>query len=273
MNSALVRILVSGGVGVVVGTGIGYAVGSTLTRKKWQAYAEEQIAEVKEHYKILRKEGEYGDPETVPNASVVLEESLQERGAFFDPNVKKDPNEVAALADEILKQGYDVAEQIIGVAEDEGLELESAVLRVSRDTENIFDKVVVEGPDGRPRDTSRPYVITFEEWTATQDGEFSNHETPTIRYYIRDDTAINEDEGILLYANDMLGENNLEWFVNEEFDPMVETNVFYVRNEQMDVSVEILVFQMGYVDSLQMDNIEDEEMPKPRRKPKDYQEE
>jgi hypothetical protein len=58
MNNALKSALLLTG-GIAIGGGAGYLVTKKMLEVRFEADLNEQIAEVKEYYKLLRKDGEY----------------------------------------------------------------------------------------------------------------------------------------------------------------------------------------------------------------------
>lgn len=258
----LVPILKYVGAGVV-----GAAVGSALTyffldrhlEKKWQAIADEQVASVKDHYKIIRKEGELSDPE-----NLVARE--QHRGEDFNENYPKDAQELKELADALVDAGYvTVSEELEGGASDEQI---IAKLKKRQEIEdfddfqvkdvidqNVFNRQIPTGPDGAPNDPRFPYVISIDEFAAPEDDQHAAYDTVTITYYAGDKTLLDSQGGIELDVNGVVGVENLTKFGHLSEDE----NIVYVRNERLAIMFEVVRIEEGYAASRGMSYDPDEE--------------
>ncbi len=280
MNIIVVKYLAAAGGGALV-SGLGtFLVTRKIISKRWQGYADEQIESVKENYRIIRGEGKYDDPENLlVQSDIENGYGEQHRGEDFDEDYPRDEEEIGELAEKIHGLGYAAAQNIIGLAEDEGVTLESAVdIHVERvekvrkppkpkaivkRNESIYDKVVKEAPDGTPRDTSKPYIISLEEWTMPDD-EYAHHETPQMKYFAGDKTLLDSAEGIILNPDELVGLANLERFgyLSEDED------FVYIRNEALDLSFEVVRIEVGYAESrgLNVDPGEEDTYKKKRRR-------
>lgn len=106
--------------GIIIGGTAGYFV----TKKMLEADLQAQIDDVKEHYKLLRKEGEYSSPENVPTS---YEDTLE---------------------------GLGYSEEGFNLASEEPEELEDVL-------ENVEDE---EAEEREERFSNEPYVISVKEF-------------------------------------------------------------------------------------------------------------
>lgn len=191
-----------------------------MTRKAYRQWAESEIAQVKEHYRILRKE-DYPSPEDIVAAKERVDELLGEHG-YTEITIHNEPEE-EPVADEpsLTEEDYEA----IGEA-------------VAR---NIFDQAVTlteeQEAQGTPadhvtvRDPDNPYVITIDEFME-EDLKF---EKITLNYFEEDDTLIDDSEKIITDIEGTVGSKNLEKFgvgSNDKF-------IVYIRNEKLRADFEV----------------------------------
>lgn len=124
MNNAIKNVLLLTG-GVAIGGGAGYLITKKMLEARFEADLNEQIAEVKEYYKLLRKEGEYSQLIKPTEESVIQpkyedviseysgEESEEEEAVMVEPDSdeeERDPNEPYVISvDEYMndRENYD----------------------------------------------------------------------------------------------------------------------------------------------------------------------
>lgn len=277
--------------GLVVGGVASFLVTKHFVEKKERAIATDEIEQIKNHYRIVRKEGDLADPEKaamVFNQTVILPEDPtnaygeQSRGADFDENYPKNEEDLKRVADKIASLGYDAATAIIGQTMDEERDLEEVVdEHIERnetkaaereqeqieshlnDRRNVFSNGVTEADVRSIRDPNVPYIITFNEW-ANPDDEFESYELVTMKYYAPDNVLLDSQDGITpenMYDS-LVGIRNLTKFGHSGSEG---PDMLYVRNEEMSLSIEIIRHNQSYVESLGLHLAEDEE---PRRKRK-----
>ena len=269
--------------GLVVGGVASFLVTKHFVEKKERAIATDEIEQIKNHYRIVRKEGDLADPEKmVFNQTVILPADPenaygeQSRGADFDENYPKDEEDLQRVANKIASLGYDAATAIIGQTMDEERDLEEVVdehieRAAEREQEkieehlaerrNVFDNGVTEADVKSIRDPNGPYIITFNEW-ANPDEAFESYELVTMKYYAPDNVLLDSQDGITpenMYDS-LVGVSNLRKFGHAGSEG---ADLLYVRNEEMSLSIEIIRHNQSYVESLGLHLAEDEE---PRRK-------
>lgn len=271
--------------GLVVGGVASFLVTKHFVEKKERDIATQEIEQIKNHYRIVRKEGDLADPEKVVfNQTVILPKDPenaygeQSRGADFDENYPKNEEDLQRVADKIASLGYDAATAIIGQTMDEERDLEDVVdehiqRAAEREQEkieehlaerrNVFENGVTEADVKSIRDPNGPYIITFNEW-ANPDDEFVDYELVTMKYYAPDNVLLDSQDGITpenMYDS-LVGLSNLRKFGHAGSEGV---DMLYVRNEEMNLSIEIIRHNQSYVESLGLHLAEDEE---PRRKRK-----
>lgn len=98
--------------GIAIGGAAGYVVTNKLLKDKYELELQIQIQDVKDYYKIIRKEGEYSSPETVP----VDYENVLEGLEYIEPEesvieedewVEEETTEEDEVVESIHKQNYD----------------------------------------------------------------------------------------------------------------------------------------------------------------------
>lgn len=263
MNPINPKLIAAFGGGALLGSAITFLITRSVVSKNWQAIADEQVASVKEHYRIIRKEGELADPENLVTVHDTDEDAINTYdGTDFEAlNERADRTEVQRqaelreIAEKITAQGYEGAQHIIGIAEDEDVDLETAVdmhveikktgkkPKVATD-HSLFDQALPEGPDGSPRDPKHPYIISIHEWAAP-DEPYDGYDQPTIKWFVGDRTLLNSKEEIVLHPEELIGS-----FDNLQFGHLSEDDdIVYIRNEELGLSFEVIRIEEGYAES------------------------
>lgn len=272
--------LISFGTGLVIGGAASFFVTKHFVQEKERAIATDEIEQIKNHYRIVRKEGDLADPEKLivapkPAPEMVDEEpensyGEQHRGENFDENYPVDQVDLKRVAAKIADLGYEKAQAIIGQADDEQRDLEDVVdehlvieeARAEVARHSVFENGISEADVKSIRIPDRPYIITFQEWANPDDG-FEDYELVTMKYYA-DNVLLDSQDGITPENtyDELVGIANLRKFGHEGSEG---PDMLYVRNEQMSLSIEIIRHNESYVESLGLHLAEDEE---PRRKRK-----
>lgn len=161
--------------GIVIGGAAGYVVTKKLLQDKYENELQIQIQDVKDYYRIIRKEDEYSSPETVPtNYENVLEgleyiESKEEEQTtedeWLEENVEVDESEEEDEVESIHKQNYD-------------------------------------------RNRNEPYIISVKEYMEDRD----DHDKITITYFEDDDVLCDEREEVIPNVEATVGSNALTSF-------------------------------------------------------------
>ncbi len=222
--------LVIVGVAVValgVGGYLGYRYGVKRTALKYEEIMEREIHQAKVFYKRLAKEGEYETPESAVDALV--------------------PEEVVEAISSYQGKGRDRTvpyNKITHVPPPPVVAVES----VEVTTNNVF---TASGADPRDwdynveiasRDTTKPYVISFEEFNENEEG----HEQATLAYFSSDDTLVDEKDQPIDNTEYTVGDDNLSRFGHGSND----RNVVYVRNERLGMDFEVVRSNGSYSQSV-----------------------
>jgi hypothetical protein len=214
--------------GVAVGAGLGGALGYFVTRRKletkYNEIAEDEIAEMRQHYhdKARALENTVAKPQ--------LEDLVREQGYTTEPPMAVTP------PSEVVEAAKDAEGAVDPRPQPEVAE------------ENVFAKPPVPAEEvGTPlvderwnyqeervrRSPLKPYVIHRDEKDENQ-----VYDTTTFTYYEEDDVLCNErDEVVDPSERDMLvGEANLERFGHGSGDP----SIVYIRNDKLEMQMEVV---------------------------------
>ncbi len=206
---------------------MGYIVAERKYRRKYEALAENEISEMREHFarKELARE-EKGD----------LAEIVAEKGYVVPP------------ATEIAES---MADRVVGPPPPEP------------ETKNIFadHPVTIHEWDYEQeqaaRKSGKPYVIHYDEL-----GE-SGYEPPTtFTYYAGDDVLCDERDTIVDDRNVLIGDENLDRFGHGSNDPVI----VYVRNDEIAAEFEIIKSEKTYAQEVAgIKHADDDHYPRRRR--------
>lgn len=258
MNKAtVVNTLISSVGGAIVGGAITFLV----VRKTYKERADQEIAEVKKYYALVRKEanvvGIYGEmPAEEPKPSLYTEEELaviNNTASAPDPDEapRLDPEEMEAVRKYVKDLGYSGAD-LSKVAARKADELShESILRYATDDpgqeldgpngkpiepENVVDDSNEEMPSDSGLYTyiqGQPHLISVfdflngdEEW-----------EQVTLTYYRGDDTILDEAETIVNDRDRYIDARHLKMFGIKSDDP----DVVYVRSPQISTDFEIML--------------------------------
>ena len=200
-------------VAFVLGLGIGGGVTYLFTKKSLETYMNEEIDSVKEYYKTQLDEMEA----VIKNEDEETE--WDENDEDFEENdpktAKKEPN-----YKEIIRK-LDYGEY----SKKEKEEQEAAGVKPKKE---------------------EPYIITADEFVQSMAGE-----QRTFTYYEEDGVFLDENYDIVTNGVELVGEENLDHFSEEEED------VLYVRNNETREDYEVLLEHMAYAESEYFDHGDD----------------
>lgn len=194
--------------GLSVGGAAGYFVTKKYLEVKYEQDLQMQIQDVKDHYKLIRKEGEYSAPETVP----VDYENVLEGLEYIEHS------------DEVVVEDEEAAE-----AEEE------EVVETEEETE-----FASEYQEEYERDRSQPYIITVKEFMEDRD----EYDKTTITYFEDDDVLCDEREEVIPNVEYTVGNDALTKFGELSEDK----NIVYVRNERTSTDFEIVRDRRSYAE-------------------------
>jgi hypothetical protein len=198
--------------GIVIGGAGGYFVTKKLLEAKYENEMNIQIQDVKDYYRLIRKEDEFASPETVP---VVYNDVLEglEYIEHADVVVEDDEEETV---DEEVDEEETVDEEV-----DE------------EETESIHKQ-------NYDRDRSAPYIISIREYMEDRD----EYDKTTITYFEDDDVLCDEREEVIPNVEGTVGSTALTNFGHLSEDK----KIVYVRNERISTDFEIVRDTRSYAE-------------------------
>lgn len=211
-----------GGVGVGVGIGVGaaYLILSKKLELKYEDLADEEIANMKEHYNAkLRALDARSEKET-------LGKIVEDNG--YKTDTVKDPREPLGK----------VAYHDVGSEPEKTKDITDInVVSAGPVTQNVFDTPPIEVEEEvnvyeLERDPEVPYVIHKDEHHETPEG----YEQYTLTYFEGDDILSDERDRVLTEQDEVIGLGNLSRFGQGSGDP----NIVYIRNEKLKVDIELV---------------------------------
>lgn len=206
-----VKNIISFTSGIIIGGAAGFIIAQKVMKTTMDRELEEQIRDVKEHYKLLRKEGEYSTPESV------LGETTRE---IYDEVLE---------GLEYLQHEVENVEEVIEDDEDEdddeSLNVEEEVVEVG----NVFE-----------RNKKDPYVISTLDFMNGED----SFDKVTITYFEEDDTLCDEREEVIPNVEATVGLEALTSFGKLSDD----AKIVYVRNERIKTDFEIALDTRSYTE-------------------------
>jgi len=226
--------------GLIIGAATGAVGGYFFARKrletKYNAIAEEQIAEMREHYRAkgLALDNTMAKPE--------LDKIVEEKGYSAQPPMAVAPPDAVVEAAEEAQEDAEEPTRLRPVKPPVPVEPEAFVEK------NVFAEAEanrVETEHVEPewdyqkeraqRSPLKPYVIHRDERDESRNG---GYDEVTFTYYEADDVICNErDEVIGIPERDALvGEANLEKFGHGSGDP----NIVYIRHDPQELVIELV---------------------------------
>lgn len=207
-------------VAFVLGLGVGGGATYLFTKKSLENWMNEEIDSVKEYYKTQLDEMEAAikneDEEIEWNEIDEDFEENDEKTVKIDPKTaKNEPN-----YQEIIRK-LDYGEY----SKKEKEEQEAAGVRPKKE---------------------EPYIITADEFAQSMAGE-----QRTFTYYEEDGVFLDENYDIVTNGVELVGEENLDHFSEEEED------VLYVRNNETREDYEVLLEHIAYAESEYFDHGDD----------------
>jgi hypothetical protein len=250
--------------GVVVGAGLGVGAYFLLRKRlsaKYEAYAQQEIEEVRASYKRRVRRQEYNTPE----------EAAEAMHAYQGEDIRPDFNRLSPREQAEVKL---VVKNMLGE------ETETKVIRgrggepgyVEVETETTIEEN--EFIDDRPinpfdwnqdvelskRDPESPYVISFEEFNENS----TDWEQNNLVYYEEDDVLADERDNPVPEIEATVGYDNLKRFGHGSKDP----NVVYIRNERTEALFEIIRNPGSFSD--QVVGLKHSDSPRKRRGRRDW---
>lgn len=225
-------------VGAGVGGGVAYLLANRRLETKYSKIANDEIAEMREHYRVktLALESEA--------AKRPVEEIVKEKG-YTSPDARSNtPPMAVAPPSRIVQDAKDATIE----AEDEAAgeppdEPETQVRNVFEEHGGNVEDTWDWAEERKKRSPDTPYVIHYEERD-----EMEGYHVATLTYYEADDVVCDERDEIK-DANDrerIIGEASLEQFGHGSNDP----SVVYVRNDKLEIVYEVIRSDKAYAEEV-----------------------
>jgi hypothetical protein len=226
----LVRVgFLTGFSGLVIGSAVSYFMTRRYLETKYNQIAEDEIAEMREHYrsKTVALENTVGKDD--------LEEIVREKGYAFPPSTEPPmavsaPTAVVEAAAEFLEE--DPSEE---------------VLVEPPQNRNVFEEArVVDNWDYNKekarRSPVKPYIIHYDERHAR------DYDEATLTYYEVDDVLCNEIDEVIagLDRDRLVGEDNLEKFGHGSND----AHIVYIRHDKLELQYEVVRSPNSYAEEV-----------------------
>lgn len=237
------------GVGALaIGTGVGFATGYYISKRKYEARLEEEIASVRESYAKAAQNTSKPDLEAIrerqeENArrKAVIEETQNYSQVVETEGYSAEAEETDA---EIFQRTYgrtpsDAELTLMG----RGFSPTDAVRDANDDADsnipegNIFDQTFSEPEsDGelaeQPISLDGPYVISVADWMLNE----TNYDQVTLTYWADDSVLVDDNNRIIPDVDRVVGVTNIRnrfGFMSEDADTV------YIRNDDLKVDYEV----------------------------------
>jgi hypothetical protein len=228
------------------GAGAAFVALNRVLRTKYEAIAEEEISQMREHFhaKVVALEGKPALDDLVTDLGYVPStRSEMQDGTTLEP-------QTAPVADP--------------GAPNVTIETDSEIRNVFTDSEEVAARIEIkDAEEGWDYDTERsqrvagkPYVIhrdEQEEMGLTQS---------TFTYYEGDDVLCDERDRVVDSRDEILGSDFMEKFGHGSDDP----NVVYIRNEELGVEIEVCRSPNSYAEEVHGFKHSDEVSFRPTRR-------
>ena len=233
-------------IGAGIGGGVAYVFAKRQLELKYAKIADDEIAEMREHYheKALALEAEAAKGD--------LEDIVAERGYTTEAGDERPPMavapptkvvEAAAEATEAIKEERTKPAPVVPVEAAPQAEVKTRNVFEDADEHAAITTSWDQQAELRRRSPDHPYVIHYDERD-----EFEGYSEMTLTYYEADDVLCNErDEIVTPEERDRLvGEKNLERFGHGSNDP----SIVYVRNDSLELMMEVVKSPNSYAEEV-----------------------
>lgn len=219
--NATTKSVIALGAGLLVGGAVGYMVANKRAEAKYAAIADEEIAAVKQRYKLLRKEGEYADPR----------EALKAFNSIVDEFEYSPSNEEVESYKEDLAKGDSFWDDPSKPKEPKK---ETTIVKNVFDNQEEFQKAVgeLDDPQFWNREGLDKFVITQDEFHE----DWEDYAKLELIYYEYDNTLTDSADSVVEDIEGIIGEKSLLHFGKGSTDK----DTLYVRNTNMEADYEII---------------------------------
>lgn len=245
------ELLIYGGL-FAVGVGTGYGIAYFTVKKKYAAFAAEEIESVRAAYSKaalpkpditeLRRSNYVAPDEVVVTPGVIITtEGYASDNDETDADAFRRAHGRVPTTYELVQMGN-------------GVEPSEAIQDRNNDPDetgivegNIFDTpqpdpeelgLSLDDPDMPQRSPDRPYPISAAEWFQNE----TDYDQITLVYWADDDVLADDNNGMITDIDRVVGATNLHRFGYMSEDP----DIVYVRNERLKADYEITKDERNY---------------------------
>lgn len=243
--------------GAALGAGAGYRIAVRRLNFKYEELLIEENLKTRAFFEQRYKVGDYSTPLDAADVLIPPQEAgeaLKKYAGGADVTVKA----------EDLENPGDLYSQIReGLALDER---DGPIANADEPPANYHNVFAEQSDDARlnpdTRDTTRPYVITEDEWSEGQD----HYDTINLTYFAGDNVLSDDEDKPIDKVGEIIGTDNLGMFgVGVE-----DKNVVFVRNEIMATDFEITrredEYKVTVLGFRSDNNLQHSDEPMPRRR-------
>lgn len=244
--------------GVLIGSGVTYLVVNKRLEQKYSDIAQSEIEEARKHYKLMRKEFPYDDPQVVLDEPVIFNELATGEtevveGLIQDEGYSLPEVDLTAITtnetveefqekrtSDIMKRAKEHMEQhaSMPIPATKSLELDEVTADPSdipeMITENVFDRKEPSPEDlGKEIQKVFPYLVSSEEWYLTE----QQYAKTTLTYYQGSKTLADDKQSILPNMKYLIGEDAVNHFGYDKDNPQT----VFVRNDKLKADFEVIL--------------------------------
>lgn len=263
------EVIISASAGVAIGYGVGVFVTQRRMKAEIERILDEEVARMKadmeDIHARINKTGPYATAESAAETLIVNTEDTievpedRERGAFgqyhTESELPEDEKPVTIDMADMRKFFKDAGDAPTRPESARSSFVESNVFDTHEDESE--DEGLVDLDEDEEIDTSRPYVITLDQFQTTRD----DHHKAVVIYYEGDDTLTDETDTLIDDIEGNVGRENLERFGHGSG----AKNTVYIRNEKNGVDYEMVRMKRGWAEEKFGISPEPEAEPKIRR--------
>ena len=203
-------------IGAAAGSVAGYFYAERKLTSKFDAILDQEVADIKEHYKKLYKVDEYSSPQEVLR---------RVPGATLDAVTKADTTVHEGPGEDVLERvvkGLRYGPPDVPVREPGRL---LPKVEEDEDDEELTTEEVAQNQRG-------PHLISVREFSEGKPG----YSHVTLTYYEGDGSVVEEDEALVDDVDTLIGPDALEMFGRRSGD----RNTVFIRNPRLNIDYEVV---------------------------------
>lgn len=230
--------------GAGIGGGLAYVFAKRRLETKYNKFADDEIAQMRQHYQAKIKAAEAQAVKLAPVKDIVSEKGYAEPSSDGPPMAVQPPSTVIEeeTAEEEPEQDYVLTPGGRKIPKVSREELEENQRNLFAEEPKVDDEWDYH-EELRRRSPDTPYVIHIDERN-----EMADYQSTTLTYWAGDDVLTNEDEVVMEPGgrDEVIGEDNLDKFGHGSNDP----RVVYVRNDELEIVFEIVKHDQAYEEAV-----------------------